>query len=149
MTHPIKKFITASLPFLVAGYWATITPKAWADAFIFIERSSGYYDEKPRVRDGKYQHIDPSIGAVYKIMPGDSLSKIVDTVYYGTNLKPSYLMQYVVKRNKHAFGGGQARYMFAGANLTVPSTAEIESSIYKNSGMGGMNGTGRNAIYFP
>ena len=121
---------------------------AKAEPFIYLEPSGGFYGHsKPRVTDGKFQYVDPSIGAVYKIMPGDTLSKIIDSVYYGTNLKTEYLSAYIVKMNKHAFGGGMARFMFAGANLKLPSTSEIEMSIYKNQGVGGMMNP-RNAIYY-
>ena len=119
-----------------------------AEPFIYLEPSGGAYGfSKPRVTDGKYEYVDPSIGAVYKIMPGDALSKIIDKVYYGTNLKTEYLSAYIVKMNKHAFGGGMARFMFAGANLKLPSTSEIEMSIYKNHSVGGMMNP-RNAIYY-
>ena len=121
---------------------------AKAEPFIYLYPSGGHYGEsKPRVLDGKYEYVDPSIGAVYKIMPGDALSKIIDKVYYGTNLKTEYLSAYIVKMNKHAFGGGMARFMFAGANLKLPSTSEIEMSIYKNHGVGGVSSP-HNAIYY-
>ena len=147
--NDFTKILGLSASLMMGLSMGMVSQNAGAEAFIFIERSSGFYDEKPRVTDGNYQYIDPAIGAIYKIMPGDTLSNILDAVYYDTNLKPEYLSQYIVKRNKRAFGGGQARYMFAGANLYVPSTAEVESSIYKNSGIGGMSGTGRNALYYP
>ena len=152
-THkkPLTIFKTAMALILPMGIGMMLNVYDEADAsepFIYLHPSGSHYGaSKPRVTDGKYEYVDPSIGAVYKIMPGDALSKIIDKVYYGTNLKTEYLSAYIVKMNKHAFGGGMARFMFAGANLKLPSTSEIEMSIYKNHSVGGMMNPG-NAIYY-
>ena len=142
-----KIIMTLVLPMvvglLISGYGG-----ARAEPFIYLQSSGSYYGEsKPRVNDGKVEYVDPSIGAVYKIMPGDNLSTIINKVYYGTNLKTEYLSAYIVKMNKHAFGGGMARFMFAGAYLKLPSTSEIEMSIYKNHSVGGIMNPS-NAIYY-
>ena len=62
---------------------------------------------------------------VYKVQPGDTLSEIMALHLGDTGVNPDVMKKVIVKNNKAAFRRGNAHGMMAGANIRMPTVADV------------------------
>ena len=65
------------------------------------------------------------VNGVYKVQPGDTLSEIMAVHLGDTGVNPDVLKKVIVKSNKAAFRRGNAHWMMAGANIRMPTVADV------------------------
>ena len=65
------------------------------------------------------------VNGVYKVQPGDTLSEIMALHLGDTGVNHDVMKQVIVKNNKAAFRRGNAHWMMAGANLRMPTVADV------------------------
>ena len=65
------------------------------------------------------------VNGVYKVQPGDTLSEIMALHLGDTGVNPDVMKKVIVKNNKAAFRRGNAHWMMAGANIRMPTVADV------------------------
>ena len=65
------------------------------------------------------------VNGVYKVQPGDTLSEIMAVHLGDTGVNHDVMKKVIVKNNKAAFRRGNAHWMMAGANLRMPTVADV------------------------
>ena len=65
------------------------------------------------------------VNGVYKIRPGDTLSEIMAVHLGDTGVNHDIMQKVIVRNNKAAFRRGNAHWMMAGANLRMPTVADV------------------------
>jgi len=65
------------------------------------------------------------VNGVYKVQPGDTLSEIMALHLGDTGVNHDVMKNVIVKNNKTAFRRGNAHWMMAGANIRMPTVADV------------------------
>ena len=65
------------------------------------------------------------VNGVYKVQPGDTLSEIMALHLGDTGVNHDVMQKVIVRNNKAAFRRGNAHWMMAGANLRMPTVADV------------------------
>jgi hypothetical protein len=65
------------------------------------------------------------VNGVYKVQPGDTLSEIMALHLGDTGVNHDVMKKVIVKNNKAAFRRGNAHWMMAGANIRMPTVADV------------------------
>ena len=65
------------------------------------------------------------VNGVYKVRPGDTLSEIMAVHLGDTGVNHDIMQKVIVRNNKAAFRRGNAHWMMAGANLRMPTVADV------------------------
>ena len=65
------------------------------------------------------------VNGVYKVQPGDTLSEIMALHLGDTGVNHDVMKEVIVRNNKAAFRRGNAHWMMAGANLRMPTVADV------------------------
>ena len=65
------------------------------------------------------------VNGVYKVQPGDTLSEIMALHLGDTGVNHDVMKEVIVRNNKAAFRRGNAHWMMAGANLRLPTVADV------------------------
>ena len=65
------------------------------------------------------------VNGVYKVQPGDTLSEIMAVHLGDTGVNHDVMKKVIVKNNKAAFRRGNAHWMMAGANIRMPTVADV------------------------
>ena len=65
------------------------------------------------------------VNGVYKVRPGDTLSEIMAAHLGDTGVNHDVMQKVIVKNNKAAFRRGNPHWMMAGANLRMPTVADV------------------------
>ena len=65
------------------------------------------------------------VNGVYKIRPGDTLSEIMALHLGDTGVNHDVMKKVIVRNNKAAFRRGNAHWMMAGANIRMPTVADV------------------------
>ena len=65
------------------------------------------------------------VNGVYKVRPGDTLSEIMAVHLGNTGVNHDVMQKVIVKNNKAAFRRGNPHWMMAGANLRMPTVADV------------------------
>ena len=65
------------------------------------------------------------VNGVYKVQPGDTLSEIMELHLGDTGVNHDVMKKVIVKNNKAAFRRGNAHWMMAGANIRMPTVADV------------------------
>ena len=65
------------------------------------------------------------VNGVYKVQPGDTLSEIMALHLGDTGVNHDVMKEVIVRNNKAAFRRGNAHWMMAGANIRMPTVADV------------------------
>ena len=65
------------------------------------------------------------VNGVYKVQPGDTLSGIMAAHLADTGVNQDVMEKVIVRNNKAAFRRGNAHWMMAGANIRMPTVADV------------------------
>jgi len=65
------------------------------------------------------------VNGVYKVQPGDTLSEIMALHLGDTGVNNDVMKKVIVRNNKAAFRRGNAHWMMAGADIRMPTVADV------------------------
>ena len=65
------------------------------------------------------------VNGVYKVQPGDTLSEYITLHLGDAGVNHDVMLEVIVRNNKAAFRRGNAHWMMAGANLRMPTVADV------------------------
>ena len=118
--------------------WVTVTSAqiTWAQSVISdndIARLRAFIGENdfdaktpPGVDASAYSSSGGSVvNGVYKVQPGDTLSEIMAAHLGDTGVNQDVMQKVIVRNNKAAFRRGNVRWMMAGANIRMPTVADV------------------------
>ena len=86
------------------------------------------FEAKPASGVGGSVHSSSAgsvVNGVYKVRPGDTLSEIMAAHLGDTGVNHDVMKKVIVSNNKAAFRRGNAHWMMAGANLRMPTVADV------------------------
>ena len=132
----MKLIIRTWLTACVAMLTITVAQITWAQSIISdddvarLKAFIGQNDFGAKTPSGVGASMYPSSGGsvvngVYKIRPGDTLSEIMAVHLGDTGVNHDVMQKVIVKNNKAAFRRGNAHWMMAGANLRMPTVADV------------------------
>ncbi|MAI42665.1 MAG: hypothetical protein CMP95_09410 [Gammaproteobacteria bacterium] len=73
------------------------------------------------------------VKGIYQVKKGDTLSKIVQESVKGTQIRPEFMLDAIVRLNPSAFVRGNPNWMYAGSKLRFPGAEDFSQLIFMNS----------------
>ena len=132
----MKLIVRTWLAACVAMLTVTAAQITWAQSIISdndvarLKAFIGQNDFGVKISSGVGASVYPAssgsvVDGVYKIRPGDTLSEIMAVHLGDTGVNHDVMQKVIVRNNKAAFRRGNAHWMMAGANLRMPTVADV------------------------